>query len=86
MESKKLNVVRLGRGYAWLDAGTPKSLLESSMFINSIEQRQGLKIGCPEEVAYRKGFISKEDLTKLIDNYSYGDYAKYLRTLLIKNY
>ena len=86
LEAKKLNVVRLGRGYAWLDAGTPESLLESSMFINSIEQRQGLKIGCPEEVAYRKGFISKEDLTELIENYSCGDYAKYLRTLLIKNY
>ena len=86
MESNKLNVEKLGRGYTWLDAGTPESLLEASMFISSIEQRQGLKIGCPEEVAYRKGFISKQNLTELIEKYSCGNYLEYLKTLLLPNH
>lgn len=86
LKDNKLNVEKLGRGYTWLDAGTPESLLESSMFINSIEQRQGLKIGCPEEVAYRKGFISKQHLTELIGNYSRGNYVEYLKNLLLLNH
>lgn len=68
----------MGRGYAWLDTGTPESLLEAAMFIETIEKRQGLKIGCIEEVALRKGFISKNEFEKIAESYknSYGDYLK----------
>lgn len=71
-----LRVVFMGRGYAWLDTGTYDSLIEASTFIRTIEERQGLKIGCVEEVAYRKKFISKEQLLKLAENIqtSYGEY------------
>jgi len=75
----RLRVERMGRGFAWLDAGTHASLLEASQFVNSIEQRQGLKIGCPEEVAYRMGFITLDGLHRLIQQCSQPDYAKYLR-------
>ncbi len=77
----KLNVKLLGRGYAWLDTGTYDSLIEASMFIKTLEERQGLKIGCIEEVAYKMGFIHKEQLQKL----AYGiptSYGEYLRSIL----
>ncbi|MCK4825954.1 glucose-1-phosphate thymidylyltransferase, partial [bacterium] len=68
----------LGRGHAWLDTGTHDSLIDASMFIKTIEERQGLKIGCIEEVAYRMGYIDKKQLEKLADsiNTSYGLYLK----------
>jgi glucose-1-phosphate thymidylyltransferase len=72
-----LKVEILGRGTAWLDTGTPSALLQASLFIETIEQRQGLKIACPEEVAYRLEYISKADLKKLahdVGNNAYGDY------------
>ncbi|MFA5287637.1 MAG: glucose-1-phosphate thymidylyltransferase RfbA [Candidatus Omnitrophota bacterium] len=74
----KLKVQFLGRGHAWLDTGTPESLIDASVFIKTIEERQGLKIGCPEEVAYRKGYIKKSQLLKLAGNIptSYGRYLK----------
>lgn len=74
----KLNVKLLGRGYAWLDTGTYNSLMEAGMFIKTIEDRQGLKIGCIEEVAFRKGFISREALRSLAAafNTSYGAYLQ----------
>jgi len=78
LKRKKLKVKLLGRGFAWLDTGTYDSLIDASVFIKTIEERQGLKIGCLEEVAYRKGFISKRQLEKLarqIDT-SYGEYLK----------
>ena len=73
-----LNVIPLGRGYAWLDAGTYESLIDASIFIKTIEDRQGLKIGCIEEVAYLKGFITKAQLLGLADGFktSYADYLK----------
>lgn len=77
----KLKVKLLGRGYAWLDTGTYDSLIEASMFIKTLEERQGLKIGCIEEVAYRMGFIHKEQLQKLADEIPTG-YGEYLRSLL----
>ncbi|MCK5493011.1 MAG: glucose-1-phosphate thymidylyltransferase, partial [Candidatus Omnitrophica bacterium] len=66
----------LGRGYAWLDTGTHDSLLDASMFIKTIEERQGLKIGCIEEIAYNMGFINKEQLKSIAQkvNTNYGDY------------
>lgn len=76
LEKKKLSVKLLGRGYAWLDTGTYESLIEAGTFIKTIEQRQGLKIGCIEEVAFRMGYISKAQLKNLAADIktSYGDY------------
>lgn len=74
----KLNVKPLCRGYAWLDTGTYDSLIDASMFIRAIEERQGLKMGCIEEVAFRMGYINKKQLLKLANsiNTSYGDYLR----------
>jgi glucose-1-phosphate thymidylyltransferase len=82
LERKKLRVETMGRGYAWLDAGTHESLLEASQYIHLIEKRQGLKIGCPEEVAYRKGFVSRKHIENFIERCPQPEYAKYLRQLL----
>ncbi|KKO20674.1 MAG: glucose-1-phosphate thymidylyltransferase RfbA [Candidatus Brocadia sp.] len=75
---KQLNVQLMGRGYAWLDTGTYDSLIDASLFIKTIEERQGLKIGCIEEVAYRMGFINAGQVNKLASqiNTSYGEYLK----------
>lgn len=82
LQKKKLGVVRLRRGFAWLDAGTPDSLLEASQFIYTIEKRQGLKIACLEEMAYRKGFISKNQFSALVLKYKKGSaYRSYLEQI-----
>lgn len=67
LEAKQLRVERLDRGYAWLDTGTHESLLQASHFVYTVEQRQGLKVSCPEEIAYRMGFIDAEQLRRLAD-------------------
>lgn len=77
-----LHVEILGRGTAWLDTGTHESLLQASLFIETLEQRQGLKIGCPEEVAYRMGYISAGDLERLAQPYKKNGYGQYLLRLL----
>ncbi|MCM8763624.1 MAG: glucose-1-phosphate thymidylyltransferase RfbA [Candidatus Omnitrophica bacterium] len=76
LKLNKLKLTLLGRGYAWLDTGTCDSLIDASLFIKTIEERQGLKIGCIEEVAYRMGFINKKQLKKLAEQYNstYGEY------------
>ena len=82
LEKENLDVEILGRGHAWLDTGTHESLMEASQFIQTIEKRQGLKIGCLEEVAFQKGFISQKQIleqAKAMENTSYGQY-------LIKRY
>ena len=78
LKKGKLHVAKLGRGYAWLDTGTYDSLIEASTFIRTIEERQGLKIGCIEEVAYRMGYIDRAQLLALAGQYatSYGRYLK----------
>ena len=79
LAKKKLGIIKLGRGFAWLDAGTPDSLLDSAQFIQTIEKRQGLKIACLEELAFNKGFIDKAKLEKLAEKYKKGsDYRNYL--------
>lgn len=81
----KLTVTTLGRGYAWLDTGTPDSLLDAANFVRVIEKRQGFKISCPEEIAWRNGYITSSDLDKLIDSLAKSTYGEYLRTLLNKS-
>ena len=82
LETGRLSVEKLGRGFAWFDAGTHHSLLQASEFIYTIEERQGLKIGCPEEIAYRMGFIDDNDLVRLAKSVSGLDYRNYLLRLL----
>ena len=82
LEAGRLSVQRLGRGFAWFDAGTHHSLLQASEFIYTIEERQGLKIGCPEEVAYRMGFIDAPTLERLVGPIADSDYGGYLRRIL----
>jgi len=79
LEKKELSVELFGRGYAWLDTGTVDSLLEASEFVKIIEDRTGLKIGCIEEISYRNGWISKEQLLKLADSVIKSGYGEYLR-------
>ncbi len=82
LKQKKLGVIQLKRGFAWLDAGTPDSLLEASQFVHTIEKRQGLKIACLEEMAFRKNFINKEKMEEIIKSYKKGsDYRKYLELI-----
>ncbi len=78
LEEGSLSVKLLGRGFAWLDTGTQESLLQAANFIATIEQRQGLKISCIEEIAYKKGFITKEQLTAIADKMKNSAYGKYL--------
>ncbi|AXV14655.1 glucose-1-phosphate thymidylyltransferase [Neorhizobium sp. SOG26] len=78
LERGKLHVEQMGRGYAWLDTGTPDSLLEASDFVATLERRQGFKISCPEEIAFRQGYIDLEQMTKLANKYGKSSYGHYL--------
>ena len=83
LKRKKLTILRMNRGFAWLDAGTHDSLFKASQFIEVIENRQGIKIGCIEEIAFNKKYISKIDLQKLADKFKVGNnYGDYLRKLI----
>ena len=82
LEQGRLSVEMMGRGYAWLDTGTPDSLLEAAEFIRILEQRQGFKIACPEEVAFQNGFIAAEQLETLAEKFGDSRYGRYLRALL----
>ncbi len=82
LERNRLHVQLLGRGYAWLDTGTHASLVDATLFIKTIEDRQGLKIGCVEEIAWRMGFIDAAGLEKLIEPMLKSGYGQYLQSLL----
>ena len=83
LDLQKLNVKIMQRGYAWLDTGTHESLLEAGQFIATLEHRQGLKIACPEEIAWRAGFIDAAQLARLADPLKKSGYGKYLQQLLL---
>ena len=76
-----LHVELMGRGFAWLDTGTFDALIDAATFVHTLEERQGMKIACPEEVAYRMGFITREELLKLADALDKSGYGQYLRSL-----
>jgi glucose-1-phosphate thymidylyltransferase len=78
----ELDVMVMGRGYAWLDTGTHDALVEAANFVQTLERRQGLKIACPEEIAYRLGYIDGEQLERLAGSMPNGDYGRYLMSVL----
>lgn len=86
LTENKLNVKLLGRGIAWLDTGTHESLLQASNFIATIERRQGLKVSCIEEIAYKKGYINKDQLIKLADPLAKNQYGQYLLRIADEKY
>lgn len=82
MRRGNLNVQIFGRGFAWLDTGNPDALLSAASFVSTVQKRQGLYVACIEEIAYNRGFISKEQLLKLADNLKKTDYGEYLYSLV----
>ena len=82
LEQKQLKVEILGRGYAWLDTGTPESLHQASSYIETVEQRQGMKIACPEEIAYSQGYIDSQQLLQLSNSLQKSTYGQYLKRLI----
>lgn len=82
LKQRKLRVEKIGRGIAWLDAGTPESLLQAANYIQAVEERQGILISSPEEIAYRKGFISRDELKALAEVMRNNTYGKYLYRVL----
>ena len=81
MKLGKLKVEKLGRGMTWFDTGTHDALLETASFVQTIQKRQGLQISCPEEIAYKKGWITAEELSKLADKFMKTEYGRYLKDL-----
>ena len=84
LKEGRLTVEKLGRGYAWLDTGTPSSLLRAAQFVETVEDRQGLQIGSPEEIAWRKGYIDDSAFERLIQPIRESEYGKYLQRLLAR--
>lgn len=86
LERGQLSVETMGRGFAWLDTGTPDSLLDAAVFVRVLEKRQGFKISSPEEIAFRQGFIDANQLEQIIDRLGKSDYGRYLRGLLTESW
>ncbi len=85
LEQGQLAVEQMGRGFAWLDTGTPDSLVAASNFVATLEKRQGLRISCPEEIAFNQGFIDRNQLEKIGEALGKSDYAKYIQALARTN-
>src|SRR5207302_286704 len=85
LDAGTLHVALMGRGVAWLDTGTPDSLLQAAGFVAAVEQRQGLKIGSIEEVAYRMGFVTAEQVERLAASYRGNAYGEYLRRMIAEH-
>jgi glucose-1-phosphate thymidylyltransferase len=83
LERGALRLEKLGRGYAWLDTGTPDALLQAANFIQTIEQRQGLQVSCPEEIAFRQGWIGPTEVAQIAAQLSKTAYGEYLSSLLL---
>lgn len=83
MERDQLSVQQLGRGYAWLDTGTPQALMDAGNYVRTLEQRQGLRIACPEEIAYVMGYITRDELLDLANNMIKSDYGVYLKSIAL---
>ncbi len=84
LHNGNLSVELLGRGFAWLDTGTHHSLLQAGQFVQTVEENQGIKIACLEEVAFRMGYVTKEDLRKVVDKYNNNEYYNYIKNMLDK--
>jgi glucose-1-phosphate thymidylyltransferase len=82
LEWGSLNVEKMGRGIAWLDTGTHESLQQASLFIQALQERQGLMVACPEEIAYHLGWITAEDVSRIADPMKMNDYGTYLLRML----
>ena len=78
----KINVIKLNRGFVWLDAGTPEMLYQASCYVQTLQERQGVSIGCIEEAALNSGFVDKDGLSKAIKDYPDSEYKKYLISIL----
>ena len=85
LANQKIKVEQMGRGFAWLDTGTQDSLLEASLFVQTLEKRQGMKISCIEEIAFRMGYIDRSQLKILANNISNSSYGKYLDKVIKEN-
>jgi len=83
LDRGQLAVERMGRGFAWLDTGTPDSLLTAAEFVSTLERRQGVKIACPEEIAFGQGFINRDQLVKLGEALGKGDYGRYVLSIAL---
>ena len=86
LERGQLSVEIMGRGFAWLDTGTPDSMIEAAEFVRTLEKRQGFKIACPEEIAFRQGFIDSSQLEQLLSALGSSDYARYVRNSLLSGF
>ncbi len=84
LEEGDLDAITLGREFVWMDAGTPQSLADATSFIRSVEEHQGLKIACLEEIAYHNGWITEEQVEAIVIKYSRNDYGKYLVRVLLE--
>jgi glucose-1-phosphate thymidylyltransferase len=85
LELGQLAVERMGRGFTWLDAGTPDSLLSAAEYVATLERRQGQRIACPEEIAFGQGFIDRTQLTRLADTLGKSDYARYIMSIALES-
>ena len=86
LQEGSLSVKRMGRGYAWLDTGTHGSLLDAGNFVRTLENRQGMQVGCPEEIAFNKGWISAELVLKIASKYGKNSYGRYLQLMVDSQY